>query len=72
MELPNGGIALRRTDDANHPLVTIHFSDEARLYLGESVVDIGKVMIGAGVQMVGQMNSESQDPVQSEASRLLH
>jgi len=55
VELPSGEIVLRRTDGEGEPFVRIKFSPEAKSLLGEASLDLGKAMIGAGVQIVGHM-----------------
>lgn len=55
LELPTGEIVLRRTDGVGEPLVEIKFSDEVRVILGEYSLDIGKAMLGAGMQAAGDV-----------------
>ena len=55
IELPNGDVVLRRTDGDGEPLAKIQFSGEAKVFLGDSSLDVGKAMIGAGVQVLGDM-----------------
>lgn len=55
VELSSGEIVLRRADGAGEPLVKIKFSDEVRVLLCEHSLDIGKAMVGAGVQAVGEV-----------------
>lgn len=64
VELPSGEIVLRRTDGEGEPFVRIQFSSEAKNLLGEASLDLGKAMIGAGVQIVGHMytREEGQQP----------
>lgn len=61
VELPTGEVVLRRTDSSEgsaEPLVTVRFSEEAKAYLGEHLSEVGRGMIGAGVQMVGQLHAK--------------
>ena len=55
VELPCGEIVLRRADGVGSPLVTIRFSPEVRVLLSEFSLDVGKAMVGAGVQAVGEV-----------------
>lgn len=55
VELPTGEIVLRRADGLGAPLVEIKFSAEVRVILSEHSLDIGKVMLGAGMQAVGEV-----------------
>lgn len=73
VELPSGEVVLRRTDSSegsNEPLVTIHFSEEAKAYLGSHTGEVGRGMIGAGVQLVGQLYAK--DAAQDEDRPTLH
>lgn len=68
VELPSGEIVLRRTDGEGEPFVRIQFSPEAKTLLGQASLDLGKAMIGAGVQIVGHMYTrEEGQPVQEDA-----
>lgn len=55
VELESGEIVLRRADGDGNPLVQITFSDEVKVMLSEHSLDIGKAMVGAGVQAVGEV-----------------
>ena len=55
VKLESGEIVLRRADGEGAPLVQITFSDEVRVLLYEHCLDIGKAMVGAGVQAVGEV-----------------
>ncbi|CBL44869.1 Hypothetical protein HDN1F_12860 [gamma proteobacterium HdN1] len=66
IELPSGEIVLRRTDGEGEPFVRIQFSNEAKVLLGDASLDLGKAMIGAGVQIVGHMYSRNDQPNQDE------
>lgn len=63
VELPSGDIVLRRTDGEGEPFVRIQFSNEARDLLGDASLDLGKAMIGAGVQIVGHMYTRPEGHV---------
>ena len=55
VELETGEIVLRRADGEGGPLVEIKFSDEVKVLLSEHSLDIGKAMVGAGVQAVAEV-----------------
>ena len=55
VELDSGEIVLRRADGVGSPLVEIKFSDEVGVLLSEYSLDIGKAMVSAGVQAVGEV-----------------
>jgi len=53
VELPDGRIVLRRAED-EEVLVTLDFSDDAKLFLQGQHVEIAKAMFNVGVQMAGR------------------
>ena len=72
--LPDGDVALQRTDDDDAPLIRISFSDEAQSFLQSAKVDVAKVMIDAGIELFEQLGAEN---MQLEAplvnkDRILH
>lgn len=57
IELSNGDIALRRADDQDEDaLMKIHFSDDAKASLVEHHLDVARVMLEAGIKMVGDLS----------------
>lgn len=76
VDLGDGEIVLQRADDDSEPLVTIHFSDETRMYLKENGLEVAKAMIQAGIQaaadMAEQGEVEMEMEMSQEASRVLH
>lgn len=68
VELPSGEVVLRRTDSSegnNEPLLTITFSAEAKGFLGENLGEVGRAMVGAGIQLVGQLYAKNE-PAEDE------
>ena len=55
VELPDGRIVLRRAED-EEVLVTLNFSEDAKLFLQGQHVEIAKAMFNVGVQMAGRMS----------------
>ena len=72
VELSNGEVVLRTADQERRPIVTIQFSQEARDFLGRSIGEIGKAMIGTGVQMAGEIYQDDVTEEDLEPSRILH
>lgn len=72
VELANGKVALRRSDEEGEPLVVIEFSRDAREYLQESYIEVAKAMISAGMQAAGQMMDEDDDGEAIPERRVLH
>ncbi|WP_370277118.1 hypothetical protein [Pontibacterium sp.] len=54
VELENGDLAIRRAEEDGEPLMVVAFSDELRDTLDEKYVDVGRMMLTAGVQMVAE------------------
>lgn len=54
VELENGDLAIRRAEEDGEPLMIVAFSDELRETLDEKYVDVGRMMLTAGVQMVAE------------------
>jgi len=51
-------------------MVTIHFSEEAKAYLGGAMEDVGRAMIGAGVETASKV-TELEDDF-GNRSRVIH
>jgi hypothetical protein len=45
-----GEIVLQRVDSDAEPLVTVSFSEEARIYIMDNSLEVAKAMIQAGIQ----------------------
>ena len=58
VQLADGEIVLQRSDEEGAPLVEIRFSKESREYIGDTDIDIAKVMIQAGIQAVARLNED--------------
>ena len=63
VELPDGRIVLRRSDEES-PLVTLSFSAEAREFLQERYIDVARAMFHAGLEASGQLAED--EVVESE------
>jgi hypothetical protein len=74
VDLGDGEIVLQRADDDAEPLVTIHFSDETRIYLMDNGLEVAKAMIQAGIQAAAAIaeQAEMDSGASSEAPRILH
>ncbi len=68
--MPDGRIVLRRAED-EEVLVTLDFSEDARLFLQGQHVEVAKAMFNLGVQMAGRM-AEGEFDQEDEAPRVLH
>lgn len=52
VELDNGDLAIRRAEDEGEPLMVVAFSEELRDTLEEKYVEVGRMMLTAGIHMV--------------------
>lgn len=71
IELADGTVALRRPDEKGKPLLTLEFSEEAREFLQGNYVEVAKAMIGAGMEIAGQLMDEDTE-VEFDEPRILH
>lgn len=71
VELPDGRIELRRADDEGS-LVTLNFSEDAKLFLNGQHVEVAKAMLSVGVQMAGKMADGDMTVGADEGPRVLH
>jgi hypothetical protein len=69
VELPDGSIVLRRAED-EAVLVTLDFSEDAKVFLQGQHVEIAKAMFTVGVQMAGRVSEG--DFEQDEQPQVLH
>ncbi len=74
VDLGDGEIVLQRADDDSEPLVTIHFSEESRVYMLDNSLEVAKAMIQAGIQAAAEMAEQGEMEIEStvEAPRVLH
>lgn len=75
VETEDGDVILRRADSSpgiSEPLVAIRFSAEARTMLGEHLGEIARSMIGAGVQIAGQLYAGNGMLTEDETPHQLH
>lgn len=69
VELSNGKVALRRSDEDGEPLLIIEFSPDAKDFLQGHYIEVAKAMISAGMQVAGQV-MEQDDTIPED--RVLH
>ena len=70
VQLANGDIALKRTGESSEPMVTIHFSEDVRAYLGNNLDEVGRAMVGAGVESASKV-TELEDHF-GNRTRVIH
>jgi hypothetical protein len=62
-----GEIVLRRADSDAEPLVTVNFSEEARIYIMDNSLEVAKAMIQAGIQAAAAISERGDS--EAEESR---
>ena len=67
VDLGDGEIVLQRAEDDSEPLVTIKFSEESRIYMMDSGLEVAKAMIQAGIQAAAAI--AEQGDVETETSQ---
>jgi hypothetical protein len=80
VDLGDGEIVLQRADSDSEPLVTVSFSDEARIYIMDNGLEVAKAMIQAGIQAAavisergdGDAEESSESPESQDTTRVLH
>jgi hypothetical protein len=74
VDLGDGDIVLQRADDDSEPLVTIHFSEETRIYLMDNGLEVAKAMIQAGIEAAAVIADQGEVEIESSqaATRTLH
>jgi hypothetical protein len=74
VDLGDGEVVLQRADDDSEPLVTIHFSNETRVYLMDNGLEVAKAMIQAGMQAAAAIAEQGEVEVEAslDSVRVLH
>ena len=74
VECGNGEIVLQHADGDSEPLVSIRFSEEARVYMMANGLEVAKAMIQAGIQAaahISEQEDSDMEPVQ-DSQRIVH
>jgi len=72
VELSNGKVALRRSDEEGEPLLVIEFSVDDKDYLQGNYIEVAKAMISAGMQAAGQLEEDEDEDEHIPEDRVLH
>ncbi|PCI48923.1 MAG: hypothetical protein COB51_04540 [Moraxellaceae bacterium] len=70
IELATGELILKRKDEDQEPLIKVVFSDEAKAFLGDYASEVGRAMIGTGIQLAGKLYD--QDVHHDDENQILH
>lgn len=70
----DGEVVLQRSDSDSEPLVTVNFSEEARIYMMDNVLEVAKAMIQAGIQAAAAISERGEGDAEEtqDAPRILH
>jgi hypothetical protein len=59
--LESGDIVVRRASETDEPLLKLRFSDELASTLGDERINIAKIMLSAGVQLVAEAGARQRE-----------
>ncbi len=69
----DGEVVLQRADSDSEPLLTVSFSDEARIYISDNSLEVAKAMIQAGIQAAAVILERGDGGVEvPDPPRILH
>jgi hypothetical protein len=72
VQLANGDIALRRSDNPEQPLVVITISDQVDDLMPMDKIDIAESMVEAGIERYRDIQIERVEESQTVNSGMLH
>ncbi|WP_299177076.1 hypothetical protein [uncultured Neptuniibacter sp.] len=67
IELDDGELAIRHADSDGEPMLRVNFSDELRAKLSDQCLDVARVMLTAGIQMVAESGLDLTGDEKEEA-----
>ena len=73
VQLKNGDIVLRNSDEPDQPIVTISFSDEIQRMLPDDKMEISRAMVEAGIERFQEIQFDRAEEIySSNESDALH
>ncbi|WP_292955106.1 MULTISPECIES: hypothetical protein [unclassified Neptuniibacter] len=72
IELENGELAIRNADSDDEPMIKVNFSEELRDKLSGEYLDVARVMLTAGIQMVAETGLELNEKEEPEPEPTIH
>lgn len=73
VELENGELAIRSAESDSEPMIKVNFSDDLRDKLSDQYLDVARVMLTAGIQMVAESGLDlTGDEPETEVTPTLH
>jgi len=72
VELEEGGLAIRDMDSDEEPMIKVNFSDELKDQLSDQYLEVARVMLTAGIQMVAESSLKQEQEQLEEAPPIIH
>lgn len=72
IELESGELAIRNADSDDEPMIKVNFSEELRDKLSGEYLDVARVMLTAGIQMVAESGLELNEVEEPEPEPTIH
>jgi len=74
IELENGELAIRNADSDAEPMIKVNFSSELKDKLNGHYLDVARVMLTAGIQMVAEsgFDLDNNAEPESEPEPIIH
>lgn len=72
IELESGELAIRNADSDDEPMIKVNFSEELRDKLSGEYLDVARVMLTAGIQMVAESGLELNEAEEPEPEPTIH
>lgn len=66
VELEEGGMAIRMADSDEEPMIKVEFSELLKDKLDGQYIDVARLMLTAGIQMVAESGLDLAAPEQEE------
>jgi hypothetical protein len=66
IELDEGGMAIRTADTDDEPMIKVQFSDELKGKLDGQYLEVARLMLTAGIQLVAESGLDLSSPDDAE------
>lgn len=72
IELEDGEMAIRNADSDSEPMIKVNFSEELRDKLSGQYLEVARVMLTAGIQMVAESGLDLSGEGEAEPEPIIH
>lgn len=72
IELDEGGLAIRNMDSDEEPMIKVNFSDALKDQLSDQYLDVARVMLTAGIQMMAESGVGLEKEPEEEVPPTIH